>query len=186
MQCGTVGHNSTTPAAGDVPTGRRFYLNTQSPAPCNGTVTTWTFCYYQSDNTDALEYAAPFAVYRVVGDNYDRVSDVHVISVLNADIGTDSFTCRNITTSPFTIQKGDVVAACIHDVDRNGGDADDQIQLNLVGNDVNAEGYSLMSRNPSGGYCAASGTLSITQRFDANVNLRNDSRILHLYANIGE
>ena len=145
-QCGTVGHNLQSQQ--NRLTDLRFYLNTQYPAPCSGNVITWEYCYY-SPSTEADEYVASFGIYRFTGSSYDLVSGMFFIVISVGDIGSGAFTCRTFTPSSVTtIQQGDVVGACVHDVRAmNDGEA----HLNLVGN--NATGYSMQFADTSNSRC---------------------------------
>ena len=51
----------------------RFYLNTARPAPCNGTITHFGYCYYgRQDDIDEREtYQALVSVYRPMAAEMD-------------------------------------------------------------------------------------------------------------------
>ena len=52
----------------------RFYLNADNPAPCNGTINSWRYCFYNPDRiSNRHEYKTTFAVYRAVGTDYQKV-----------------------------------------------------------------------------------------------------------------
>ena len=177
--CGILGHDRQT--AGNRRTNRRFYLNLEDPAPCNGTVSSWEYCYYRSNNRNAMEFRAPFGIYRQEGSTYRLVSYQINISITNEDIGKDDFTCRNLSTSVITIQEGDMVGACVNDVDRGGPDANDQVQLNIVGGE---SGYSLMYDGFSS--CQSGNVLTVPGSITERELSRSNSAVLHLHAIIGK
>ena len=51
----------------------RFYLNTARPAPCNGTITHFGYCYYgrQGDINERETYQALVSVYRPMAAEMD-------------------------------------------------------------------------------------------------------------------
>ena len=98
---------------------RRFYLNTAHPAPCNGTVNSWRYCFYNPSSINtSLSYSMAFAVYREVvkGDSmsYQRVSDVTRVTWSGMDIiRLPDFNCYNVSVNNFTIQVGTYVSILI-------------------------------------------------------------------------
>ena len=168
-------------------TNLRFYLNTQNPAPCSGNVTTWEYCYYSPDVT-AREYWASFGIYKLVESNYQLVSDKFRIIIPNNDseIGSSSFTCRTFTTpSVTTIQQGDVVGACVHDVVR-GSFGGTRAQINLAGRST--ADYSLLEIpvNERDGTCNDGFDVAVPGSVSTDDLSDSPSTILHLYALIGE
>ena len=89
---------------------RRFYLNTAAPAPCNGIINGWRYCFYNpSDIRNSRTYITTFAAYRATATGYQRVSNVTVVSWSGRDINAllESFNCFNINVNDFTIEAGD-------------------------------------------------------------------------------
>ena len=181
LQCGAVGHD--VQASQSMLTNLRFYLNTQNPAPCSGNVTTWEYCYYQPDVT-AREYWASFGIYKLVESNYQLASDKFRIIIPNNEIGSSSFTCRTFTTpSVTTIQQGDVVGACVHDVSRSN---DARAPINLAGRST--ADYSLLEVPVNGmdGTCNDGFDVAVPGSVSTDDLRDSPSTILHLYALIGE
>ena len=159
-------------------TGTRFYLNTAAPAPCNGTINGWRYCFYKpSDIRNDRTYITTFAAYRATVTGYQRVSNVTVISWSGRNISvlSQNFNCFNISVSGFTIEAGDIVGGCVYDPAGRS-----TRQLDIVSR--NAAGYSLMRRNDESQCRQNSLPMSIS-RNQLNRNILN-SRILHVYANI--
>ena len=157
--------------------GRRFYLNTAAPAPCNGTINGWRYCFYNPGNIrNGRTYIATFAAYRTTDTGYQRVSNVTVVSWSGRDINalSQSFNCFNISVSDFTIEAGDIVGGCVYDP--AGGPTR---QLDIVGR--NAAGYSLMRMNDESQCEQNSLPMSISSSQLDNIL---NSRILHVYASI--
>ena len=157
--------------------GRRFYLNTAAPAPCNGTINGWRYCFYNpSDIRNDRTYITTFAAYRATATGYQRVSNVTVVSWSGRDINdlSQRFNCFNISVNDFIIEAGDIVGGCIYDP--VGGSTR---QLDIVGR--NAAGYSLMRMNDESQCEQNSLPKSISSD---QLNGVLSSRILHVYANI--
>ena len=159
-----------------------LYLNTNRPALHNGTVTNWSYCYYEpSDKNCDNRYIASFAVYRRDGTDsqYVKASETLTISVSDNELGSfevvDSIVCNvfspNIT---ITVRIGDVLGACI----QNLSSTED---CNIIGED--AEGHSLLRTT---NYVCSDGQDGITLPMTvALVALDNvSSSILHLFGNI--
>ena len=107
---------------------RRLFLNFESPAQCNGTVTSWRYCYYYDDDDDNIEdhansqqYGAKFLVYRRSdsSDSYQPVANsTKLVSVTKSDLNFNSVTCLTVTLAAneqFQIQTNDIIAACVID-----------------------------------------------------------------------
>ena len=108
-------------------------MNFGAPAQCNGTVTSWHYCSYNSfqgnggddddDDEDcrgSASYTSVFLVYRQTGaSTYEPVpgSMKSVTLTLNcANMG--GFECRDVMltqSEQFTVQENDIVAACLMD-----------------------------------------------------------------------
>ena len=156
---------------------RRFYLNTDDPAPCNGTINGWRYCFYNPYRIrNNFDYRATFAVYRADGIDYQRVSNVTTVSWRGRDINrSQDFNCYNVSVNSFTVQAGDIVAACIYEpiiILYRGSPR----QLDLVGQGV--AGHFLMQTN-SANQCREN---SLPSFVSYNQLSTRNSRILHLYA----
>ena len=109
-------------------------MNFGAPAQCNGTVTSWRYCSYNTfqgtggdddddDDDDcrgSASYTSVFLVYRRTGaSTYELVpeSTKSVTLTLNCR-NNGGFQCREVMlTQPeqFSIQENDIVAACLMD-----------------------------------------------------------------------
>ena len=174
-----IGTNSETAFTAE--RNRRFYLNTAHPAPCNGTINSWRYCFYNPNRINNNRfYNTTFAVYRAVGTGdsarYQRVSNVTTISRHGNIIPrSPNFSCYNVSVNSFTIQTGDFVAACIYDPP--GGSIR---HLDIVGR--GNTGYSLMQTNIS--YANQCNENSLPSSISSSQLSSRNSRILHLYATI--
>ena len=88
------------------------YINTEEPAPCNGTVYGWHYCSDEASGTSPLQ--VQLAMYRSFGeDSYLLVSGSRY--ELRVEDGIDSYTCQDEFLEPsehFSVEQGDMVAAC--------------------------------------------------------------------------
>ena len=152
-----------------------FYLNTAHPAQCSGVGTSWRYCYHgKMDGNQKRMYYATLAVYRQTSNDereYTRVSDIFTVS-RSASQMVSGFDCDTLTVPSFDIQVGDVIGACVFDPPEGN-----ERQLDIVGE---VKGHSLMEMEEDG--CSLD---EIPQTISNNdLSLRN-SRLLHVYANIG-
>jgi hypothetical protein len=186
MNCQCTEHCEQTPIIGTyderyytAERSERFYLNTADPAPCNGTINGWRYCFYNpSIIRNSRIYSTAFAVYRSVDTGYQRISNVTVVSWRGSDINAlpQRFNCFNISVNNFPIETGDIVGGCIYDPAGGGSTR----QLDIVGQ--NAAGYSLIQMNINDeSHC--SNNLLPSNVFNSELSSIN-SRILHLYATI--
>ena len=176
-----------------------FYLNTANPAPCTGNITSWRVCYYQSvDQSRLRAHWATYAVYRKMGSGtaehgvqYERVSGVYRavrvtrevldrtnLKIIDGEV-LDGFVCYSdsidVGVSPFTVQAGDVLGACVFvDPERVL-----MHQLDIVG-EVNGESLLAMASSAAG--CTVRALPSIIPASQLSILC---GRRLHLYANIG-
>ena len=174
--CGVIGTNEEERT---VIRDHNFYLNTQNPAPCDGTITSFQFCNYRSTQF-ADFYESTFAIYRLRAsepDSYDAI--VPALSARRA-FGTGlggilgSFGCTNLTLEdPVTVQAGDVIGACVFDPPGN-----DTLQNDIVGVIDDSNRY-LMTAGTNG--C---GDAAVPQNV-SSLSTRN-SRVLHIHADIGK
>ena len=177
-----IGTNNET--AFTVARNRRLYLNSANPAPCNGTINGWRYCFYNPGTiNNNRNYITTFAVYRVFGTGgsarYQKVSNSEsVVSWRGSNLNAlpQSFNCFSISVDSFTIQAGDIVAACVYDPAADGSTTK---QLDIVGQ--NATGYSLMRMNDES-QCRRNSLPSNVLSSQLNGVL--NSWILHVHANI--
>ena len=197
QSCGIIGNDDDV-----VPDRRedlRFYLDLNYPATCNGTITSWTVCYYGPGQTNMMRsYWATYTVYRRNDsggeDRYERVSDIfsavrateNVIQsnkepLVDGLIQNDDFMCYNdsvdTSDSPLTVQVGDIIGACVFDPQEDDVNFNRE-PLNIVGDIMNGE--SLWRSRDDG--CTMDTIPSSVLR--STLDERNDRR-LHIYANIG-
>ena len=181
QSCGPIGTNNETrySAMRDL----RFYLNTANPAPCDGTITRWNYCYYGPPSLFHGSYRVTFAVYRKMSASngtefYQRVSDTFTIDrILVIDPIFPGFNCRGEGNQAVEIRRGEVVGACIFDPE--DGLLFIHSQLDVVGEGSN---HSLLETNDISG-CDYG---AIPSRVLASSLRERTSRILHLYAEIGK
>ena len=169
-------------------TDAKFYLNTANPAPCTGNITSWRVCYYGPENVEISGYWATYALYRRndSGGSYERVSGIYSavrshrtftgVNVVDGETEEDGFNCYNDPVDmPVTVQAGDLVGACVFTVRAVPGFR----QLNIVG-DVMNNTESLLGMDANG--CTV---VNIPSNITVNQLVHQNSRRLHLYANIG-
>ena len=174
-------------------TDRRFYLNVNNPATCNGTITNWTVCYY-GRIVAVASYWATYAVYQKVdsGENerYEKVSEMFTaVRTINGggdgfnQIGFNCYTdFIDVGDSPLTIHAGDVIGACVFDPQ----DAPFvRVELDIVGEVSSDQGESLMrSRGGSAGIGNTCTVDAIPSSIPNDALEIQDNRRLHIYANI--
>ena len=183
QSCGPIGTNDETEvsAVRDL----RFYLNTANPAPCNGTVTRWNYCYYGPPNLLHATYRVTFAVYRRMASNghdvYQQISNTFTVDrIFLLDPISRGFNCHNEFVTggeAVEVQRGDVLGACIFDPDNVFIFV--HSQLDVVGE---ASNYSLLEMDD----VSECDFDAVPSQVLAS-NLREQtSRILHFYADIGK
>lgn len=133
LNCGTIGNsNARTLFTPGTPLRASFYLNTDNPATCSGTVTEWTICYYQDQSDSDGLRGAQFAVYRQnqTGTGYTRVSS-QFSALKDTDSDSSSlFHCYTLQVNSnqlAEVLEGDVIGACIPRASEN------LVPLNIVG-----------------------------------------------------
>ena len=200
QSCGTIGNDDDREL--DEKTEQRFYLDINNPATCNGTITSWTVCYYgPNDVRGSRSYWATYAVYRRngsdEGERYERVSGIfsavrvtRAVMMLEEPM-TDGlirqrgFMCYNdsivdTSNSPLTVQEGDIIGACVFSPQDEGGL--DRRELDIVGEITNGESL-LLDNNDLVNTCTMDIIPSSIQCCSDFRELSN--RRLHIYANIG-
>ena len=112
-------------------TNNAFYLNSARPVSCNGTINSFSYCYYRPSRRQFDVYVATFAVYRLNsrGTAYNPVSEVFQARKTQKEISEIDFACFTITLKQrVSVETGDVFGACvINPSDRN------MFRLDLVG-----------------------------------------------------
>ena len=173
--CGTIGASSEEELTASRNHG--LYLNTQDPAPCNGTVDRFRYCFYNTLQSASL-YQFTFAVFRETSNSYRAVSKAFTTGRTLSDRGSQTFSCITYEVKPIEIQAGDIVGACIFDPpDENGRNV---IQLDVVG-DSDDEDNFLMSTGNSG--CDNSAIPSTVSKNSLNMR---ESIVLHIHADISK
>lgn len=163
---------------------QNFYLNTQNPSPCDGTISSFTYCNYHP-NTFAFTFIATFAVYRPMGDgSYQAVSDAFTVggsgNALNlGDFSFNTFRfpnnfgCGQKEANNTAVEAGDILGACIYDSDTSG-----TAQLDIIGSSQTAGNHLMTTNNDGCGDNSVPSSVSgLTQ---------TDSLVLHVHADIGE
>ena len=95
-----------------------LYLNLQSPAPGDGLVIAWRYCYHDGSHLYAKEksYSATVMLYRWTEplSMFSLVpeSKVHLSVFQPFNPSKESFTC-NTTAARLRVKKGDIIGACI-------------------------------------------------------------------------
>ncbi len=111
-------------STGQVRSTNSFYLNSNEPFSCKGTVDSFTYCYFRPSRraVNINSYSATFAVYRMnpKDTDYNPVSSVFTVSRTQQQINNDfsnpqtNFACSDfILSQPVSVEAGDVFGACI-------------------------------------------------------------------------
>ena len=195
--CGSVGNDDAHIEAAPK-RDRMLYLDTEHPATCSGNITSLTVCYYPPVvSLRRIVFLSTYAVYRrseTVGSNgestvvFRRVTPTFTASragnglpinnLRDGYIG-DNFTCyddSNDLSDPVAIRAGDVIGACIIELDDVLDGNFVRSQLDIVGE---VRGQSLMRANADG--CRR---LYIPEEINEGDLTVLASRILHVRANI--
>ena len=171
--CGIIGNNVEQSFVRD--SDRRFFLNTQDPAQCNGTVNGFQYCYY-SHSSIAVSYAFTFAVYRETSPgSYSNVSEAFTAE--RSPNFAVEFTCLNFSLSnQIPIQSGDMIGACIYDPPNL--DSVSRRETYVVGEDASNDRYLMRTSNSGCGDFTVPNTVMISSLS------RRDTRVLHISTNI--
>lgn len=158
-----------------------FYLNRNNPAQCNGTITSYSYCYYSPAMPTGGMYEATIGVYRSIGGDRFQLLDGSTMTI-TLDGSTSlqpGFACQklNISSGAIRVQIGDVLGACIYD--RNSPMIE---QLNLVGRATDTV-HTLLGMGIDNDCRQRS---RLPSPVDSLQLMRHSGRILHLYANIGK
>jgi len=152
-----------------------LFLDLQNPAPCNGTVTAWNYCFYRLESASDLNYLVDFVVYRRMGSNYQLVESRTVdmsgpqLARLNSDFMCDTISLQQ--SEMFEIREADVLGACLND------EGNDQKMLDILAESV-------------------TNTMSVTAGCTQSVNIPNNIRrnrlttspsfALHLFVDVSK
>ncbi len=160
---------------------QKFFLNTQDPAPCDGTIDQFEYCYYRTDQIFTARHLFTFAVYRETspGSNtYSPISDPFNTGTTFRNHGEDTFTCITFQAGQILqVQAGDMLGACIYDPPN--GFLSNRVQLDVVGQQAGSDQYLMSATDNSG--C----NNSAVPNFVSGLS-RADSFVLHVYASIGK
>ena len=160
-----------------------FYLNTQDPAQCDGTITEFNFCYYRSNPIQlAASYDFTFAVFRRSSSEYINVSEAFTTgrTVANSNLGLfGTFACRTFSVNDIPVQAGDVIGVCIYDPPDNAGFTT-RLPIDMVSQNAGSEHF-LMSTGNSG--C---GDMSVPNPVTVSSLNRANQRVLHIHADISK
>ena len=160
-----------------------FFLNTDYPASCSGTVTRWRFCFYRPDtHNDSDRYRLSLAVYRPIGSGnstqYEIVeSSLRTITrMFQPANSTSNFICQNLNLqaanrTSFDIEVGDIAGVCIFNP------TDSTIEPMHIISEAN--GYSLLQNNIPV-QCSFNSVSSVN--ISSSELTRVESRLLHLSA----
>ena len=193
--CGSIGSTDETEL--DRRTDRRFFLEVNNPATCAGSITSWRVCYYGPNSIASLgSYWATYAVYRRTGsDSFERMSGIYKairtipdftgMDRVDGEIQQGGFNCYDDLVrpeagdSPFIIQVGDIIGACVFNPDDQDGV--ERLQLDVVGDAGGGSEISFLEMNSDG--CTMDALPSSVDM--ADLSNRNNRRV-HIHANIGE
>ncbi len=157
---------------------QKFFLNTQDPAPCDGTIDQFEYCYYLTDQF-SIVHLFTFAVYRETspGSNtYSPISDPFITGTSLLDHGQNNFTCKTFQADQsIQVQAGDMIGACIYDPT----DRFIRTQLDVVGREAGSDRFLMSATDNSG--CNNSAVPNSVSGLT-----RADSFVLHVYASIGK
>ena len=178
--CGVVGADSVE---FDIDTAHGFYLNTQDPSPCNGTVDEFQYCYYRPSNL-AARYDFTFAVFRETSPgSYSAVSEAYTTgrTLTNLNLGSGDFACARFEVmNQVQIQAGDVIGACVYDPPNTGGLSGVRAELNVVGGNAGNGNYLMMTGN------AGCDDLTVPSPVTVSGLTTIDSHVLHISASISK
>ena len=150
-----------------------FYLNTQDPAPCDGTVDKFQYCHYQH-STFRFSYAFTFAVYRETSPGlYSAVSEAFTAE-REPNLFSDFACLRFSVNNQIQIQADDMIGACIYNPPGLTR------ETFVVGEDAGADRY-LMTTSTS--QC---GDATVPSHVMTSSLSRVNSHVLHIYAYIGK
>ena len=154
-----------------------FYLNIQDPAPCNGTIDEFQYCYYRTNQSGVTAYRFSAAFFRETSPGlYSAVSIVFRARRNENNLGSQSFSCVITSfSSPVEVRAGDVIGACIFEPPSLT-----TVQLDVVGQNASADRYLMRTTNSG-----CSNTEVPSSVMDSSLT-KMESLELHIHANISE
>ena len=115
QSCPVFGRNGSLTSPSDR---EGLFMNFNTPSQCNGTVTSWNYCYYRGRGEDGDLLEVKFMVYRqntTTSGMYNLVpNSLYNLRLNYSDLENNG--CHNIllsTTQQFQILQNDVVSACL-------------------------------------------------------------------------
>ena len=170
----------------------RLFMNFGAPAQCNGTVTSWRYCYYNvnsdddcdegDDSDDSVSYRSVFLVYRKVGaSTYAPVPGTRKSITLtpSCSSGGRQLPCQEVALSQseqFRVQQNDIIAACLPSVG----------SIRVVGEQSSGPSMGVYQYNANGfAQCSDSQLPIVFAETQGSTFTLNSGRFrLHLYAEI--
>ena len=156
-------------------------MNFGAPAQCNATVSSWHYCYYNrftdDECDDAVSYTTKFLVYRQTGvSTYEPVPGSTKLVTLSLRCPSDGgFQCRTVSlqqSEQFTIQKNDIVAACLMD----------SRPIRVVGYEIAGPSQNVYLYNANNYERCTTSQLQTINTQNSDFTLRGGIYRLHLYA----
>ena len=169
----------------------RLFMNFGAPAQCNGTVTSWQYCYYNvnpddddcaESSDDTISYRSVFLVYRKIGaSTYAPVPGTRKLVTLtpSCSSGGRQLPCQEVALSPseqFSVQQNDIIAACLPSVR----------SIRVVGEQSSGPSMGVYQYDASGfAQCSDSQLPIVFAETQGSIFTLNSGRFrLHLYAEI--
>ena len=175
-----IGSNVSTPT--DDANMNRLYLNTARPAPCNGTIRQFGYCYYGNDNNNERTYQVLVSIYRPVAGN-DYINIMNTVPIIKqtpisevppADALLPGFNCDSVELEESVqVIEEDVIGACV--VDNSLLE-----RLDVVSRNNDNNGYRMYYDDANN--CENLPRIIIGN----NLQRTGDGRILHIFAQICE
>ena len=175
-----IGSNVSTRIGDD--NNDRFYLNTARPAPCNGTIKQFGYCYYGNSDNENNEriYQVLVSIYRPAANgSYTNIANT--VSIIKrtplsevplADALQTGFNCdRMELEESVQVLERDVIGACV--VDNSLLERLDVVSEN------NNNGYRMR-------YDDANNCENLPEIIGDNLQETRNDRILHIFAEICE
>ena len=160
-------------------------MNFGAPAQCNGTVTSWQYCYYNrypdDECDDPISYRSIFLVYRKTGAStttYTPVPGARTSVTITLRCPRDGgFRCQEVTLSQsqqFNVQVNDVVAACLPSTR----------PIRIVGEQSSSPSVGVYQYNANGFAQCSDSQLPNVDTQNTAFTLNSGRFRLHLYAEI--
>ena len=144
-----IGSNISIPISMQASSYDRFYLNTARPAPCNGSITRFGYCYYGRPDNGRETYQALVSVYRPMAAGNGFMNIMNAVPIIKrtpisqvplVDALLPGFNCDSIELgASVQVLEGDVIGVCLS--------SDDGLrQLDVVSESMN-NGYRMLYIN---------------------------------------